>query len=598
MSRWIAVGLLVLALALVTAPVAMAVGTAAGEEISNIAYGDYADANGNALPRVYSNEVTTEVSQVAGVDVTPTPRTKTGVQGTSVAYGVTVTNTGNGDDTFDLTTVNPDGWPVTIYLDDDGDGMWDVVDVNGDGIPDTGELTVVSDTGELGADEEFYVIVVVAIPALTPNDTESLTTLTATSRFDDGVTADGEYTTRCEDAVLTTTKSVDPATGNQPGDVVTFAIEGHNTGSADAQNVVVTDEMPANTTYVLGSIRVGPVGGTYATATPKTDADDGDEGGGQEFIYNSVTDTITAIWGTAQPEPDASGSGVIYFQVEIDAGVSAGTVITNTAAVNYDVAGAPQPETDSTPAHFKVDNLPAILLDPDRASNADPGDQVVYAFTVYNQGNDEDTIDLDYTSSAGWTWTFWADVDENGVPNTDGDYELEDTDGDGKIDTDDLDEGESLPVLTVATVPAGTADGTIDSTTVTGYSSVDPTVTDPENLTTTVTAPVLSLAKEVDPVGNQLPGTELTYTITVTNTGTGVATNIVITDAIPDYTTYVDESIETGSDLLSLVSRSDSNNGDGARYDAGSDAVIVPDGGTLSLGPNGELIIRFKVTID
>ena len=53
--------------AVVAAPEAMASGTLAGTAISNQAYADYKDANGNAMTRVYSNTVTTTVSRVAGV---------------------------------------------------------------------------------------------------------------------------------------------------------------------------------------------------------------------------------------------------------------------------------------------------------------------------------------------------------------------------------------------------------------------------------------------------------------------------------------------------------------------------------------------------
>ena len=61
---------------------------------------------------------------------------------------------------------------------------------------------------------------------------------------------------------------------------MTYAIEGANTGTATAENVIITDAVPANTSYVSNSIRIGPLGGTYGTAAPQTDlADDGQAGG-------------------------------------------------------------------------------------------------------------------------------------------------------------------------------------------------------------------------------------------------------------------------------------------------------------------------------
>ena len=73
---------------------------------------------------------------------------------------------------------------------------------------------------------------------------------------------------------------------------------------------------------------------------------------------------------------------------------------------------------------------------------------------------------------------------------------------------------------------------------------------------------------------------------------------MVITDIIPTYTTYNAGSIKTGATIATLTSRTDANDGDGARYDSGSNAVVVPDGGTLNLGPGGEGYVQFSVTID
>ena len=77
----------------------------------------------------------------------------------------------------------------------------------------------------------------------------------------------------------------------------------------------------------------------------------------------------------------------------------------------------------------------------------------------------------------------------------------------------------------------------------------------------------------------------------VTNTGAGVATNVVITDVIPDYTTYV-----AGSILVNGDSKTDAADGDGARFTG--DAVIVGSTHTYNLGPSGTLTLQFSVTID
>ena len=123
-------------------------------------------------------------------------------------------------------------------------------------------------------------------------------------------------------------------------------------------------------------------------------------------------------------------------------------------------------------------------------------------------------------------------------------------------------------------------------------------MSDTATFTTTVTAPVLTITKTVSPTGNQPPGTELTYQATVTNVGTGVATSVVISDIVPQYTTYVAGSIKTGATAGSLVARTDASDGDGGRYDAGTDVVTAGGAGVLSLGAGGTWVLEFKVTID
>jgi uncharacterized repeat protein (TIGR01451 family) len=56
---------------------------------------------------------------------------------------------------------------------------------------------------------------------------------------------------------------------------------------------------------------------------------------------------------------------------------------------------------------------------------------------------------------------------------------------------------------------------------------------------TPLTRPQLSIVKSNSPVGQVNHGDIITYTLVVTNFGLGAASNIIITDAIPGYTTYV-----------------------------------------------------------
>ncbi|WP_028313896.1 isopeptide-forming domain-containing fimbrial protein [Desulfatibacillum aliphaticivorans] len=558
--------------------------TPAGTVISNQAHADYKDANGNSLPRVFATPVTTLVGQVAAVDLSPPTSTKSKAKGTTVNFGAEIVNTGNGQDAYTLAVATCPGWTAVIYLDD-----------NENGIRDAGEDTEVTATAALDPNENYWVVVQVTSPAGASNGDACDTDLTATSQFDGTVYDMGTFTYVVQDAELTVNKTVSPSGGVDPGTVLTYAIEGSNTGTATAENVIVTDPIPANTTYVANSIRVGPSGGTYGTATPQTDLADNGQVGGDTADYNiSNPGKVTVFWGDAP----AGDSGIIYFQVTVNANVQAGVHIENTADIDYEVGGVSQPTDNSTKAQNTVDSQPDVSITTDQSLSGDPSDEMVYPIEVCNYGNSADVIDLTVQSSQGWTWTLWLDLDLDGMVEDDGDYILTDTDGDGKVDTGSLAVGACRTILALVTIPAGSADQSQDTTLITVASSVDPTVTDSVTLITTVTAPVLNITKTVNPTGTQNPGTVLVYTITATNTGTGAATEVSVTDQIPTYTTFVAGSIHTGSTVASLAARSDAIDGDGAGYSQGVNSVVAPDGGTLSLGQNGQWIVRFSVTID
>jgi uncharacterized repeat protein (TIGR01451 family) len=113
---------------------------------------------------------------------------------------------------------------------------------------------------------------------------------------------------------LVMTKSVDKAFGN-PGEVLTYSVNYHNAGPGAAYNVVVFDTVPAYTTYVANSLRLGNAASTYATASPLTDAagDDAGEFDGHNAIFT---------FGPVAADDSVSGSGPdegkVYLRLSIN----------------------------------------------------------------------------------------------------------------------------------------------------------------------------------------------------------------------------------------------------------------------------------------
>ena len=126
---------------------------------------------------------------------------------------------------------------------------------------------------------------------------------------------------------LKTVQLVGDVNGNglvDPGDQLQYDITLTNSGGAPATGVVVTDGIPANTTYVANSARLN--GTAVADPAPGVSPLAGGLG-------------VVAA-GSIPPAPATSGgtlaagtTGVVSFRVQVNAGVAAGTVISNQGSV-------------------------------------------------------------------------------------------------------------------------------------------------------------------------------------------------------------------------------------------------------------------------
>ena len=119
-------------------PAAHAAAPAAGTNISNVASATYTDSTG-ASKQVNSNIVTTTVSPVGSLTLVEN-RTATANANALVSLSHTLTNTGNGTDTFALTVSDiTDGSDEYNFT-----GLKIYLDANNDGIPDGAPITSVT----------------------------------------------------------------------------------------------------------------------------------------------------------------------------------------------------------------------------------------------------------------------------------------------------------------------------------------------------------------------------------------------------------------------------------------------------------------------
>ena len=169
----------------------------AGTSIGNQASATYVDGS-NVTRSVSSNVVSTIVQQVAALTITQN-LAKTAAAGTQVSYPVTLTNTGNGTDSFGLTTAMSGGFSftsVTYYA-----------DANGDGVADN--TTPITSTGSLTPGSVFRFVAVGNVPTTVTSGAIDVLTITATSGFAPGVSAFvTETTTITNNAVINVNKTI------------------------------------------------------------------------------------------------------------------------------------------------------------------------------------------------------------------------------------------------------------------------------------------------------------------------------------------------------------------------------------------------------
>ena len=291
---------------------AQAVGTAAGDIISNTANATYNDPGG-AQVSVPSNRVDIKVDELLDVIVaTADPGDVVVVPGsTNRVLSFTVTNTGNGSEAFRLTptsTISGDQFdPTTTSI---------VLDTNGNGVYDAGVDTVYtpgSNDPVLARDTSIRVFVLSSIPAGTNDLDRGIVELLAAATTGTGApgttfagqgqgggnavvgstgadsTDRGRYVV--QNATISFVKSatvVDPfgGTSSVPGAIITYRLVATISGAGTLTNSAINDTIPVGTTYQIGSITLG--------GAALTDAADGDAG---SFATNAIAVALGSVTG-------------------------------------------------------------------------------------------------------------------------------------------------------------------------------------------------------------------------------------------------------------------------------------------------------------
>jgi uncharacterized repeat protein (TIGR01451 family) len=305
------------------------------------------------------------------------------------------------------------------------------------------------------------------------------------------------------------------------------------------------------------------------------------------------------------------------------AGTAVGTLIENTASVDFTQLGAQQTTNSNTVSFLVAERIDVVVTLRSGLVSVSPGAAAqALLFTVTNTGNGSEAISLGINSVI-------AGDDFDPIPATP-DSIFFDTDNSGDFNVGDiayaagindpvLAADESVDVLLVNDIPGPVVDGQLGrselrATAATGsgppgtvFAAQGDGGVDAVIGTTSATAAVfgeyvvddveINIVKSQlvsDPMGGSEPvvGATISYTISVEVVSAGTATAATINDVVPTWSTFVPNSI-----TLNGAAITDPTDGDAGEYDVtGAPAVVVRLGDlTQADGPQN---IVFQVTID
>jgi len=273
--------------------------TAAGTAITNQASATYIDST-LAVRSATSNTVVTTVQQVASLTLN-NGTAKNAAAGTPVVFAHTVTNTGNGPDSFTLAASDSGAFQmagVVFYADADADGVAD-------------NATPIVSTGQLAAGATFHFVAVATLPGAAATGSTNSLVVTAASVLTGTVNATSTDTTTVSAGAkidLTANSAGTGAPGAGPG-VETTAV---------ATGIVAAGNTTRFTLYLNNG------GGSPDTFNLSSSADPAFGNttlpSGWTVVYKDANGAVITNRTVA-----AGSNAVVYAEVTVPAGATPGT---------------------------------------------------------------------------------------------------------------------------------------------------------------------------------------------------------------------------------------------------------------------------------
>jgi uncharacterized repeat protein (TIGR01451 family) len=494
---------------------------AAGTTFANTATVTTTSPDSNSSNNSQTSTVT--VNPLADVSVTKAAP-GTAAAGADVSYSIQVVNQGP-DNAASVTLSDslPAGMTFVSETQDSGPAF-------GCSNPSVGTSGIITCTiGILPAGSVANFTIVLNIPIGTPAGTTFTNTATLTTKtFDpnsENNASTGSTTVPTPQADLSVQKS-GPESALADTDVV-YSITVSNGGPDAAAGVSLTDTLPGTMTFVSLTQNSGPA--FNCSSVPAVGS------GG------TVTCTISSL--------AAGTTSTFTLTGHIPPGTTSGTAFDNVADVNS--AGEP-PTPDPDPSNNKSRALTTvsssdIAITKTGAATATAGSTMVWTITVTNNGPDlESNPSFSDTLPAGTT--FNSLVQNTGGAATCGTPAVN-SPGTVNCGLSQLASGGSAQFTLTANI-SPTFTGSLSNTATAAGTNGDPNLNNNSaTLATTVSASADLTINKSGP-GSATAGTNITYTVTLTNSGPSAASTVSLTDAVPANTTFVSETQTAGPAFL------------------------------------------------
>jgi uncharacterized repeat protein (TIGR01451 family) len=454
------------------------------------------------------------------------------VPGSNITYTQTVMNNGPVDGiNATMTEVVPANTTFqSLGISGSGASGWSCSTpaVNGTGVINCTDADIPA-----GASGAATFTLVASVNAGTATGTQITDTISASSDTNDPNLANNSATVQTIVAAATTANLAVTNVGSPnpviAGNNITYTVTVTNNGPGTSANVTLSETQPTNTTFVSIAYASGTTGWSCSgTAYSCTIA---------SFpVGSSTTFTVVAKVGSA---------------------VASGTVITDTASVSATTID-PNPSNNYATVTTIVATTGQADLGITKTGTPNPvlaGDNITYTIVVTNNGPAT-------SSSVTMTDTLPANTTVVSItpPSTPTGWTCPAASGGTQTCTNSsLGAGTTSTFTLVLNVTSGTAPKTAitNSAAISSSSTTDPNSANNSASTTAYVASPTQADVAILKTASPEPvdqGTNLTYTLQVTNNGPAVATGVTVTDVLPGEVTYSSVSIPASQGTCSYTS--------------------------------------------